>query len=164
METHSVGEQELAVLRFVDEHAPVTAREVVEKYGDRIMEHPVGTGPFLLKDWRRASEITLVRNPDYKWAPEAYFKRNGPPNLDQINWRIIEEPATRVATLQSGESDMVEEVAPATRQDQRSRTIGPDDIHHMGGEDQGAVRPLFKQLLVRPALEALIAGRDDLVD
>ncbi len=29
------------------------AREVVEKYGDKIMEHPVGTGPFRLDQWMR---------------------------------------------------------------------------------------------------------------
>ena len=41
------------------------AREVVEKYGDGIMEHPVGTGPFRLVEWRR-SFIALERNPDYR--------------------------------------------------------------------------------------------------
>jgi ABC-type transport system substrate-binding protein len=42
------------------------AREVVEFYGDRIDEHPVGTGPFKLKQWRRSSLIVLERNPDYR--------------------------------------------------------------------------------------------------
>ena len=37
----------------------VVAREVVEKYGDKIMEHPVGTGPFKLDQWTRSSKITL---------------------------------------------------------------------------------------------------------
>ena len=31
------------------------AREVVEKYKDDTMAHPVGTGPYLLKDWTRRS-------------------------------------------------------------------------------------------------------------
>ncbi len=44
----------------------LVAREVVEKYGEAIMEHPVGTGPFMLKEWRRSSKITLVRNPGYR--------------------------------------------------------------------------------------------------
>jgi peptide/nickel transport system substrate-binding protein len=74
---------------------------------------PSGTGPFQIIEYVPKSYVTLIRNPDYKWAPDAYFMRNGPALLDQINWRIIEEPATRVATLQSGESDMVEEVAAA---------------------------------------------------
>src|SRR5262249_54106729 len=73
---------------------------------------PAGTGPFTVKEYVPKSHATLVRNPNYNWAPQ-YFSRNGPALLDQINWRIAEEPATRVATLQSGECDMVEEVAPA---------------------------------------------------
>ncbi|MDH4061143.1 MAG: ABC transporter substrate-binding protein, partial [Aquincola sp.] len=42
------------------------AREVVEFYGDTVAEHPVGTGPFRLKQWRRSSLIVLERNPDYR--------------------------------------------------------------------------------------------------
>jgi ABC-type oligopeptide transport system substrate-binding subunit len=42
------------------------AREVVEKYGDDMMGHPVGTGPFRLVEWRRNSKIVLERNPNYR--------------------------------------------------------------------------------------------------
>ncbi len=42
------------------------AREVVEAYGADIGAHPVGTGPFRLGAWRRASRIELVRNPAYR--------------------------------------------------------------------------------------------------
>ncbi len=42
------------------------AREVVQAYGDRIMEHPVGTGPFRLVQWRRSSRIVLERNPRFR--------------------------------------------------------------------------------------------------
>ncbi len=42
------------------------AREVVERYGDDIGAHPVGTGPFRLKTWRRASRIELERSPSYR--------------------------------------------------------------------------------------------------
>ncbi|HMO66689.1 MAG TPA: 50S ribosomal protein L18 [Verrucomicrobiota bacterium] len=39
---------------------------MVEAYGDRIGEHPVGTGPFVLKSWKRSSRIVLERNPAYR--------------------------------------------------------------------------------------------------
>ncbi|HWK82536.1 MAG TPA: ABC transporter substrate-binding protein, partial [Caldimonas sp.] len=42
------------------------AREVVEHYGDRIGEHPVGTGAFRLAEWRRSSRMVLERNSAYR--------------------------------------------------------------------------------------------------
>ncbi len=47
------------------------AREVVEAYGSDIAAHPVGTGPYRLASWRRASRIELVRNPLYR---ERFFE------------------------------------------------------------------------------------------
>jgi ABC-type transport system substrate-binding protein len=47
----------------------VVPREAVEKYGDAFSGHPVGTGPFLLRDdenWQRTKSITLHRNPAYR--------------------------------------------------------------------------------------------------
>ena len=46
--------------------AGAQAREVVEFYGANIGEHPVGTGPFRLKNWVRSSKIVLERNPLYR--------------------------------------------------------------------------------------------------
>jgi ABC-type transport system substrate-binding protein len=45
------------------------AREVVEKYQDeshRVMENPVGTGPYRLKSWTRGQRIVLEANPDFR--------------------------------------------------------------------------------------------------
>lgn len=55
------------------------AREVVERYGDDIGAHPVGTGAFQLKRWRRASQIELARNPGFR--PMTY---QGTPAADPI--------------------------------------------------------------------------------
>src|SRR3954471_23318423 len=51
------------------------AREVVERYGDDIGAHPVGTGPFKLLEWRRTSRIVLERNPDFR---EEYYEAEPP--------------------------------------------------------------------------------------
>ncbi len=42
------------------------AREVIEAYAGKTMEHPVGTGPFRLVQWRRSSQIVLERNPNFR--------------------------------------------------------------------------------------------------
>jgi ABC-type transport system substrate-binding protein len=57
------------------------AREVVEAYGDAngwVMDHPVGTGPYKLAEWRRGQKIVLVANPGYR---EEYFPA-APPGAD----------------------------------------------------------------------------------
>jgi ABC-type transport system substrate-binding protein len=47
-------------------HTSVVAREVVSKFNEEIINHPVGTGPYQLKTWTRGSKIILERNPNYR--------------------------------------------------------------------------------------------------
>ncbi|MCW5764746.1 MAG: hypothetical protein KIT68_02070 [Phycisphaeraceae bacterium] len=46
----------------------IVAREAVERYGDTLGKHPVGTGPFILaeeSDWVPGQQMILHRNPNY---------------------------------------------------------------------------------------------------
>ncbi len=52
----------------------VMAKEVVDKYGKDIVNHPVGTGPFVLEKWVRNSEVVLTKNPTYR---EVYYPSEG---------------------------------------------------------------------------------------
>src|SRR6476661_1041852 len=51
------------------------AREVVEAYGADIGAHPVGTGPYVLGEYRRSNRIVLVANPTYR---ESRYEPAGP--------------------------------------------------------------------------------------
>lgn len=42
------------------------AREVVEKYGSEFLNHPVGTGPFILPVFRQSNKIVYTKNPNYR--------------------------------------------------------------------------------------------------
>jgi len=53
--------------------------------------------------------VVLVRNPDYNWAP-AFMGVNGPAAIERIVYKIIPEPATRTASLETGETTFIEEV------------------------------------------------------
>jgi ABC-type transport system substrate-binding protein len=95
-----------ALLLAAPEIYGAQAREVVEFYGDKIDQHPVGTGPFKLKQWRRSSQIVLERNPDYRderWDAEpaaddaegqamlARLKGKRIPLVDEVRISIIAE-------------------------------------------------------------------------
>jgi peptide/nickel transport system substrate-binding protein len=78
----------------------------IEEWGEDYTQHPVGTGPFMFQEWVPQSHITLVKNPDYNWAPPV-FGRNGPAHLDEIHFQFITEEATRITTLETGERDLI---------------------------------------------------------
>ncbi len=81
----------------------------VQKFGKDFGSNPVGTGPFKFESYRTDNVVRMVKNPDYNWAPSIH-RHSGPAYLDAINWRIINEPATRAAALKSGEVQMIDDV------------------------------------------------------
>jgi ABC-type transport system substrate-binding protein len=98
------------------------AREVVERYGDKISAHPVGTGPFRLTSWRRSSLITLERNPAFRevlfdaepnaddapgQAIAARFKGRRLPMIDKVEVAIIEESQPRWLAFLNAQFDFV---------------------------------------------------------
>ena len=60
------------------------AREVVEKYGTALPAHPVGTGPYMLKEYIPNSKIVLVANPEFQ-----QFEWNFQPSGDALDKQIV---------------------------------------------------------------------------
>ena len=97
------------------------AREVVDKYGAEgntwTMSNPVGTGPYLLKDWKRANKILLEANPTFRdmtfpdsadpadKAIMAKMKGKKLPAIGRIEISIIEEDNPRLLAFDSGQTD-----------------------------------------------------------
>ena len=82
--------------------APVP-REAVEKYPEEdrnelFSRHPVGTGPYRLKDWRRGLSARLERDPHY-WGPK-------PPALQVIDVRFGLDDLTQQMMFERGELDL----------------------------------------------------------
>lgn len=61
---------------------------------------PVGTGPYKVQTFSVGGDIVLVPNDDYWMA-------DGGPYLDEIVLRVIPEDASRFASLQSGDLDLI---------------------------------------------------------
>jgi ABC-type transport system substrate-binding protein len=98
------------------------AREVVEAYGDDIVAHPVGTGPFRLAAWRRSSRIVLERNPGFRdkrydaqppaddpelAAEAALLQGRRLPLVDRVEVAIIQESQPRWLAFLQGQLDQL---------------------------------------------------------
>ena len=87
----------------------IVSPTAVQKFGKDFGVNPVGTGPFKFESYKADSEIRMVKNPDYAWASPIYL-HTGAPYLDKLTWRIINDPATRVAALKAGEVQVIEDL------------------------------------------------------
>lgn len=76
----------LAVLGIVPEHA----------YGDDYVEHPIGSGRYLLEQWDRGQQVIFAANPRY--YGEA-------PNMERVVVVFMDEDAA-LAAVQAGEVDI----------------------------------------------------------
>jgi ABC-type transport system substrate-binding protein len=101
----------------------VVAREVIEAYPGQAGNHPVGTGPFMLGDWKRSDRIVLLANPystavfsatpgnnaeDQAIAGELQGKRL--PRVDRVEVKIAEEFQGRMLGFLNSEYDYLEQV------------------------------------------------------
>ena len=97
------------------------AREVIEAYPDDTNAHPVGTGPYVLKEWTRRARIVLEANPDYReviWdfassEPSdqpviAAMKGKRIPQIGRVEISVIEEEQSRWLAFQRGEIDFID--------------------------------------------------------
>ncbi|HMH49941.1 MAG TPA: ABC transporter substrate-binding protein [Candidatus Acidoferrum sp.] len=78
---------------------PIVAREVVEKFGDlKKPEATIGTGPWMLENFRPNTGFTFVRHPQY-FVP-------GLPLIDRIEATVDEDNASRIAAFLAGKYDV----------------------------------------------------------
>jgi oligopeptide transport system substrate-binding protein len=99
------------------------AREVVEAYKGDIGAHPVGTGPFVLKQHTRRSKIVLEKSPTFRdvYFNTKYADPNDPqdkeavkylagrklPIVDRVEINVIEEPQPRFLAFLNKEHDVL---------------------------------------------------------
>lgn len=98
------------------------AREVVARYGSDIAAHPVGTGPYVLKQWVPASRIVLEANPRFRgvtwdFTPDddqddrtlaARMRGRRLPQIGVVDIRVMEEAQSRWLAFERGELDVID--------------------------------------------------------
>jgi ABC-type transport system substrate-binding protein len=101
----------------------VVAREVIEAYPGQAGNHPVGTGPFMLGEWKRSDRIVLLANPDSTAVFHATPGDNSEdraiaaaldgkrlPRVDRVEVRIAEEFQGRMLGFLNAEYDYLEQI------------------------------------------------------
>jgi peptide/nickel transport system substrate-binding protein len=101
----------------------IASPAAIKKHGDDYFKHPVGTGAFRFREWRKDDRIVLERNPDY-WGEKAL--------LDRVIFRAIVDNSARLLELQAGSIDLME-------------FLNPDDIPTVKNDPN-------LQLLLRPSM------------
>jgi len=74
------------------------------KYGEDFGSHPVGTGPFIFREWVRGNHVTVDRNPSY-WEHDK-------PYLDHVVIHDISGSVVGIQRLLTGEIDIVNSLTP----------------------------------------------------
>ncbi len=90
--------------------------------------HPVGTGPFVFKEWIPNSHFTATANPNY-W-------RKGLPYLSQITYKPIPDETARAEALKTGTIDLMVTSTPQNITEFRGNRSYSyiDDSQHVAGE------------------------------
>lgn len=119
----------------------------------------VGSGPFVVSDFRKGESVTMVANPShYGWNGQE-------PPIDRVVFQLFENPDAMVAALQQGQLDAIHGFPPssaaALEGDPNIVVIaglqgGFDEIAINGGAAEGQPHPALQDLEVRRAINFAI--------
>ncbi|WP_040949750.1 ABC transporter substrate-binding protein [Gorillibacterium massiliense] len=70
---------------------------------EEFFKNPVGTGPFVVKKWDPAGDLTFVKNANY-W-------QEGKPYIDELVYKLVTDDNQAINQLKAGEVDAIESVA-----------------------------------------------------
>lgn len=82
--------------------ASIVNKKLVELEGADHWTKPVGTGPFMVKEWVSGSHLILEKNPNY-WE-------SGKPYLDEVRFDFVADDNARLLRIKGGQADIVEGV------------------------------------------------------
>src|SRR5262249_5840035 len=103
----------------------ITSKSQYETLGkDQADRQPLGTGPYLFKEWIQGQRFVVARNPTY-WGT--------PPQADEVVYRFIREDEPKLTALLNGEADIVMGLAPhlASRISGRAHAEAVGGARHM---------------------------------
>lgn len=148
----------LWVIGIPDGSGGILSKKAVTELGDKIATTLIGSGPYLIKEWRPNDHLTLEANPDYKGTDKVNFQR--------IIAKPIPEWKTALLAFQAKEvahTEIEPTAIPEIEKDPDSAVIKIDGIDYQW-IGINVEKPPFTDLKVRQAIrygidvDAIIAG------
>lgn len=145
------------IAQLADRSGMVLPPKAVEAAGDKFGLHPVCSGPFSFVERVPQDRIVLQRFPGYWNASAIHF--------DKVIYLPNPNPSVRLANLQAGALDLVEQILPtdiaAVKKDPKLKLAEAPGLFYQGitfnvGNGPQADTPIGKSALVRQAFELSI--------
>jgi peptide/nickel transport system substrate-binding protein len=96
-----VTKQPLAIFLDRLENRFILSKVAGDKFGDKLYDNPIGTGPYKFVSYQRGGNMVFTRNDEY-WGGKAAIK--------EVIFRKVTEDAARLAALESGQADFINNV------------------------------------------------------
>lgn len=119
-------------------------------HGKMLSRHPVGTGPFKLREWQPNESVVLEANPDY-WGQK--------PKSEHVVFKVITNSSTRLAQLRAGQIHAMDGLNPndlaSVRADRHLKLLESPGIN-MVSLAFNCLKPPMDRLEFRQAVAAAI--------
>ena len=96
-----VTKQPLAIFLDRLRNRFIVSKAAGDKYGDQLYQNLVGTGPYKFVSFQRGGNLVFTRNDEY-WGTK--------PAIKEIIFRKVTEDGARLAALESGQADFINNV------------------------------------------------------
>src|SRR6476660_4926339 len=96
-----VTKQPLAIFLDRLENRFILSKVAGDKFGDKLYDNPIGTGPYKFVSYQRGGNMVFTRNDEY-WGGKAAIK--------EVIFRKVTEDGARLAALESGQADFINNV------------------------------------------------------
>ena len=135
----------------------ITPKALIDS-GNNFKENPIGSGPYKFVKWTLGDKIEFTKFADY-------FDTTAMPTITDVTWKFIPEGSSRTIGLQTGEIDLIIEVATndiATLKADSSVVVLEHPALQLNWLFINNEKAPFDNLLVRKAINAAI-DRDSVI-
>ncbi len=136
----------------------IASPAAIQRFGKDLATNPVGTGPFVFREWTLGQRLVVERNPNY-WE-------SGKPYLDRVIFADISNTVVGVQRLITGEADYISALSPIDIrpiEGRREIKLDPSIVGRWYGLQWQVDKPPFNDRRVRQAI-AHAVDRKKIVD